>query len=593
MASININQISFQGGVISPRREFAEDDVLYHQSVASAKNWLVTQQGSLLTRCGSSEVGQCQSGDVRLFRLPSVEPNESDMIVEVGSAEVAVWVNDVRITVAATPPNWAGTLNKIQAIFDVNGDDAGLASTGRLIMVHPAEPPKRIYRDNLNAWQFTNMHSTVPTEWGPSNYPWTVAMFQNRLWYVGAPVQRTAFWASKAGAPETIAPTGTNPDDPLTFMAIMEGTPCWVIASSDVMTIGTTTDEYQLTAVGGGAVTAASALLRRSSSHSSSRIQSRVAEEQVLFASRSQAKVYSINYIREQDNWKADEISSYAEHLFSPPVGENRSVRNMVHLADADKGLWVLLDNGNINYCCFDKTEGTKAWSELDFGDPIDDVAVGFTLLSDYVYMAIKRDKVIGGVQQTYTMMEKVPAPRTEWKRADGWVAAAVDSNGVVSNLDRFIGKTVSVFSEFGQEAEVDVVAQGQTYQILQYDNTISYYVGYVIDNEVKTLPPSIGNSKQTLVGSSLRTVSAQLALYRSVPPLVNGEEPDDRESEEIMDRRSLDFTKGTPDNGLNNIRPEYSPRGYEDDGRLTIEVREPFLCEIVSISSEVQSNRV
>ncbi|CAL9956140.1 tail protein [Vibrio phage K225] len=591
----DFNQTGFRGGIISPRKEFAEDDVLFHSSVKDAVNWAVTQQGSMLTRCGSQEVGLCQDGTVRLFRLPNLDPSRNDAIVEVGDVDIAVWVNDSRIVIISTPNEWIGSLDRIQTAYDAIGDDGGAANSGRLIMVHPSLQPKRLYLDNLNVWTFVDMHAAdLPAEWSASNYPWTVGLFQNRVWYVGSPVNRTNFWASKAGAPETIGPAGTNPIDPLNFVGIMEGTPVWTIASSDVLTVGTSVDEYQLTAVGGGAINALNALLRRSSSHSSSRIQSRSAEEQVMFASRSQAKVYSINYVRAQDNWKAEEISLPAEHLFTP-VGTslNRSIVNMIHLPDSDKGLWVLLGNGEVNYCCFDKTTDTKAWTKFEFGAPVMDIAAGFSPESDNMYMAVKRNKVISGVQKEYTVLEKVAAPRSDWRRADGWIQASVDVDGTVNDIDRYIGKTAVVFSEFGQEGEVKVTEEDQVYKIPFYDNSIDYYIGYVIDNKVVTLPPAIGNIKQSMSGSTMRTISAQLALYRSVLPIVDGEDPDDRGTEEIMDERTLDFSRGTPDDGANNLKPVYRPRGWEKEGKLTIEVREPFLCEVVSILSEVQANRI
>ena len=604
MADLYINQTGFEGGVISPRTVLKENEPLYHVSIKDSSNWVVTQQGSILTRCGSKEIGVCQDGDIRLFRLPSLDPNQSDHIVEIGDTDVAIWVNDVREVIDSTPAGWIGTIDRIQTAFETQGDDAGLANTGRLILVHPSEAPKRIYRDNTNAWQFVDMHTgTLPPEWTASNYPWTVGIFQNRVWYVGSPVNRTNFWASEVGVLENIGdfadPMDPTPEEPLNFKGIMEGTPVWTIASSDVLTIGTSIDEYQLTASDGGSVTALTALLRRSSSHSSSRVQSKSAEEQVLFASRSQRKVYSINYIRAQDNWVADEISEPAEHLFTAPNTDlNRAILNMAHLPDANKGLWVLLTNGEANYCCFDKTTDVKAWTRIELGDPIKDIAVGFDIESDYMYAVVKRDKYISDVRAEYNMLEKVPAPRTNWRRADAWTEANVDGTGLVSDLDRYIDKEVVVFSEFGQEKQFKVTEEGQTYQIPFYDNTITYYVGYVIENNIVTLPPSIGNQKQTLAGSSLRTVSAQLSIYRSIPPTVDdneseGNEPDDRGTEEVMDTRSLDFSSGSVDDGQNTFKPEYRLRGWEKDGSMEIKAREPFLCEIVGILSEVKSNRV
>lgn len=594
---LDFNQTGFSGGIITPRAQFSENDPLYHESIKDGLNMVVTEQGSIITRSGSQEVGQCQDGFVRLFRLPAVDSPSNDIIVEVGDTDVAVWVNDVREVVAATPSEWIGTTERIQTAYDVIGDDAGQANTGRMIMVHPSLQPKRLYRDQSNMWQFVDMHSgTLPVEWSPSNYPQTVGIFQNRVWYVGSPVQRTYFWASEAGVLENIDTSMVSQvSDPIQFTGIMEGTPTWVAASSDVFTIGSTTNEYQLVASSGITVTAATALLRRSSTHGSSSVQGHPAEEQVMFTSRNRSKLHAMNYVRAQNNWLSAELSSKAQHLFTPvdsPLG--KSIRDIKFSSDAGKVAWVLLDNGDINCCCFDKTTNTTAWTRFEFtGGKVLDMATAFNPDSDYFYISVERTKVIGGVQATYTMLEKVAAPRTDWRRADAWVEASVNVGGEVTNLDRYIGQTAVVFSEFGLEAEVEVTDIGQTYQIQFYDSEITYYVGYKIEAKVDTLTPATGQSKQTLAGSAMRSFRTQVSIYRSIEPHVDGEEPDDRDTDEDMDDRSLDLSVNKEDDGVSTYNVSYRPRGWDSEGRVSITVEQPFICEIVGIFSEIKSNKI
>ncbi|ASV42842.1 hypothetical protein [Vibrio phage JSF15] len=592
----DFSQTSFKGGVIAPRLQFNEYESAYHHSIEDAVNFVVTEQGSLITRCGSGEVGLCQDGEVRLFRLPAVDAPSNDVIVEVGNTNIAVWVNDVRQVVANTPSEWRNTIDRIQTAYDTIGDDAGAANTGRLIMVHPALQPKRLYRDNNNAWQFVNMHTgAVPAEWSPSNYPQTVGIFQNRVWYVGSPVHRTYFWATRAGKLEDIAPsTANNPNDPISFVGIMEGTPCWIIASSDVLTIGTTINDYQLAASTGVSVTAATAILRRSSVQGTAAVQGIPAEEQVIFCSRNKSKVYAMNYVREQDNWIPDEMSSQAQHLFTPiSSAKGASVRRIAYISDAAKSLWVVLENGHINYCCFDRTTDTKAWTQLELsGGKVIDIAAAFNPDSDYAYVAVVRSKAINGVQKNYTVLEKISSPRTDWKRADGWVVAQVNQNGDVLNLDRYIGRTAVIFSKYGLEAEIEVNNIGLTHRINGYDPNTVYYVGYKMDSYFRTLTPSNGDMKKSMFGSKMRISKVQLALFDSIEPTVNGEPADDRSTDDIMDARLLDFSSNSgSSNGTRLV--DYNPLGWENDGKMVIAVEQPFLCEVVGVFSVVQSNKV
>lgn len=595
------NQTSMRGGVISPRLRYSEEERLYHMSVADAVNWAFTQQGSAITRCGTEEVGQCQSGEVRLFRVPSSDADQNDFIVEIGPVEIAVWDGSSRDSLGAPPPEWSGLLDSLQTVYDITGDSLGLANTGRLIIVSPTASPKRLYRrlaDNM--WTFEEMHTgTLPPEWTAGNFPTTVALFQNRVWYCSTPVQRAQFWASEVGNIENIwdfdgSPENAEPNEPLSFVGVMEGTPQWMLASSKVITISTNVDEYQLSSTS-GAVTATSAVLEKSSAFGSSKVQSVAANEQVIFASRNKSKVFAANYWRDQDNWVADELSEHAEELFTP-IGSalGQDVRRLKYASDMEKSVWALLENGSINYLMYDKDTAGKAWSVFEFaGGDVADLSYAFDPVADYMYMAVRRQKYIGGSLQTYTMLERIPTVRADWRRADGWAEAVVDAEGNVINLDRYFGETAVIFSEFGLEGEVEVTVQGQKFEIMAYDETITYYVGYRIDNLLKTLPLSNGSSKQTMAGSKIRTNTAQLSLFRSIEPLVNDEPSEDRTTNMSMDNRSLDYSVNAVPNPESTYVAEYKLRGWETDGQLEISAKEPFICEVTSIFSEHSSNRV
>lgn len=597
----SIIQTDFGGGEITPRLHGRVDGERYHRGVSEATNWMFTSQGTVFARQGTRAIGTVDNQEWyrRLFVYPASNYTEQDVLIEIASngvvgegsqIQIAWWntVTGVR-NLIATPdaPDTLGDLSDVTTVWDV--------TTNQLVIASRSTPPLTLRLLDLanNTWNFTVLYPGVvnmPPEWGEGNYSNTMAMFQSRLWFVGNRDSPNRIWATKTGDISVIVDTEEEEEDTLNLAPLIDGYSQWAIASTDRLTIGTTTGEYVLSSSDGAGIVAANATLQRTSQHGSNDVKAVAINEQVMFVNRGGAKLLAINYVRDEDNWVASEVSFPAHHMFRE--SGDRIVR-IESAPNPDNTIVIRKENGGISICTYDRQSEVNAWCSVELHADVTDMTVISSDNGNMIYAFTAHSTQ----DQSYATLEEFAPMRQEWFRADSWEDHVVDRrpDGTVwvNGLERFNGMEVDAATQFGTLISRGIPQNGEIQLPDSSEFVFEVRVGFHIENKLRTLRPTIAQSKQTLAGSAMAWTGVGLRLYSSIAPLVNGEQPDDIVSNIDMGSRSLNFSYSSPtrqDDFVADV--EYDPSEYSD-GILEIEVVEPFICEIVGIYGELTSNRI
>ena len=587
---VNIVQGTFAGGETTPRVASKIGVDKHHMSMSKVFNWIITPQGSAIIRPGTEFADDSLNDDryKKLFGFPASKPTLIDEVIEIDSngenaevheGNVYSWKGKVRTSLSSNVPPEFGNLSTMRSVWDV--------STNSLILVAEVHEPYRLRYDGTD-FILEKLYTDLPPEWTDlGGYPNAATFFQNRLWFGGTRGYPNRLWATAPGGINDI--TGA---DALDMQPLLEGYIQWILSSSRRLTIGTSISEYSLDSSDGAGITDANARVIRTSSHGSNSVSAVPINEQVMFVNSGGNKLMASNYVRDEDNWLASEISNPAQHMFRQPF---QSIKKIVSSPNPDSALFALRADGKIAYCTYDRQAKVNAWSLLDFGAPVIDLVSIKTGRGNYVYMLVER--INTGDYPVSTSMEILKPVREEWFTADCSLQCKYVKQGnleFAAGLGRFEGNVVDVASSTGSLALGKTVVNGQV-RISNGSPTRPMYAGLSMPNQIVTLKPSMGQIKDTYIGSKISISNTVLTMFDSVPPTVNGQPPQDNSTGSFMGTDVKDFSYSSlREDAIRGVTVEvqYDDFGYEAQGTLAIELTEPFICEITGASSEVTSNR-
>lgn len=643
----DIIQGSFKGGAVSPRIANQIGTELHHSSVAGAVNWQVTPQGSIIAR-GGTQYADDSLNPTRykhLTAFPTTTRSGLNYVFEIDSngltgvdheGSLYVWLETFRTIVGTIVPEEFGSLRGLYSFWS--------ASTESVILVSPFHQPYELkFNIPLDDYELTPLFTSMPADWTIDNgFPKTACFFQDRLWFGGVALFPNKLWATPVGDIHTIVPTppvitavdddflqcqctcepATTPPtskprcscnvcimmktgdinvnagisiadiilaqvEPLEFKMLLNGYIQWIVASGSRLLIGTSTDEYNLGSVDGQGVTAQNSVVSRSSSHGSSEVSAIPVDDQVFFVSPAGARLLATNYVRDNNNWIAEEVSFKAQHLFRD---RQHAIVKVVDSPTPDTAVYVLRADGKVACCTYNKAENTKAWTLLDFSGKVVDITVTTNRIKgSYLYLMIER-----GTQKS---VEILRPQRTDWFRADSWEEAYIKNEPdgfYAKDLERFEGMYVDVGSEYGALVVNALVVNAQVKLAFAPVLGSTDLVGIHIENEMQTLRPSMGQIKDTMIGSKITLKNTTVVVFDSISPVVDNQKPSDVSSEQIMGSRDLNFSYFNPrgfETAISELR--YDVSGWGKAGSLTISAGEPFICEITGIASQVKSNRI
>lgn len=150
MPRVTINQTNFAFGEISPRMIGRTDIAPYPNSADTIENALVTLQGGVRSRDGTTYVQSAKSGANATRLIPFVADPSNAFMLEVGDLYIRFYKNGARLESPPGTPIEVVTPYASSTVFALNycqGADT-------MIFAHPTLPPQRLRRFSDTIWVF-------------------------------------------------------------------------------------------------------------------------------------------------------------------------------------------------------------------------------------------------------------------------------------------------------------------------------------------------------------------------------------------------------------------------------------------------------
>lgn len=448
------------------------------------------------------------------------------------------------------------------------GDVQTVGETGqqRLMLFHPNAAPMSLQLLNGVTWAFGPItFSGQPKEWGGTNWPGVAELHQGRLWLAGTPNERNSFWASKSGNLFDFT-TGDQAGDALSYKLATKGAIRWM-RGQRMLLVGTDIGEHSVTA-NGQVVTVSDIDVHAVSAFGSADGDSAVnIGSMVLYLSPDRRKVRAIAFENESQNWESKDVTFVAEHITEGGVKE-------IHYArDPDQNIVVVMKDGTVRCCTFDRAEQVQAWWRVTTDGQVLSAAVSDGPAGSIAWLAVQRT---GGVFLEKLAMREVGQPVLD---AYVTLAGPLLEGVPVAGLAHLEGKAVKIIID-GAIEEDQVVAGGA---ITPARDGAAAIVGLGYTQTAVTLPLEAGGARGTAQGTKRRRVKTVLLLNDSALPLVNGERAADRTPSTAMDTPEARMTGECEARGL----------GYDDRGQVTIEQDLPLRTEVLALYGVTSGSEV
>jgi len=297
------------------------------------------------------------------------------------------------------------------------------------------------------------------------NYPRTVAMHEQRIWWAGTTREPSTLWGSEIDNFESFKIGATASDSVKITLAASEGNRItWMHSQQNSLLIGTTGDEWTVSAADvGSAISATNLEAKRQSSYGSKYMRAVIVNDVLLFIQRNGRKVRELVYELNKDGWVAPDLTLLAEHITDGEIAE------IAYQQQPDAVLWCARGDGTLIAMTYERDQKVVGWHRHTIADNADVESVATIYgngTEDEVWIAVKR--TVSG--EEYRTIERFPLLwRTQfdneslanYRYLDGHVAFATGAaNRTISGLAHLNGKTVTVMQD-GQSPVTRTVASG------------------------------------------------------------------------------------------------------------------------------------
>lgn len=289
---------------------------------------------------------------------------------------------------------------------------------------------------------------------------------EERLTFGGSSSKPLTVWGSVVGD-FTSFKSGILDDDAIVFTLIGSGqqnTIRWMLPRTAMM-IGTVGGEHLLGASAEDeALTPTNVQAKLQATYGSENANALIVNNAILFLQRGAKKIRELVYSFEDDLYKADDLTIFANHI------TESGINDMAFQRTPDPMLWCVRDDGEIAVLSYERDQNVFAWSRL--------VTTDSTADSDFESVAViyggagKEDEVWVTVKRT---INSATARYVERFKARDWGADTEDAFFVDSGVTydststtamtggtHLIGETVAVFADGLAQTSKTVNASGE-----------------------------------------------------------------------------------------------------------------------------------
>lgn len=444
-----------------------------------------------------------------------------------------------------------------------------------LIVLHPDHEPQALYYDqNLPDWVFEPYGFTSPpAQWGPNKWPSIGAGAQGRLFLSGVETDPEYIWASKVYDWHDFSLGTSQPNDALELLGIERDINTWIIGGKNVL-YGDRRREYSLLHQGPG-LAPDDAQISVQTAFGTERNPQKLRMGKSVVLSAGGNNDLRLQFYNDNDGgFIAPNIVLKAEHL------GKKEFRRHFYTRDPNQILWNVMRDGTVIMCSFDDEYNIQAWSRfVTDGVVIDGVSLINSQGRNVVMLAVLRN--IGN--ESVLKLETIQNLRDsrDWLVTDSSlvVLPPADTTGFIAGFDELEGREVAVFLD-GKYDGNQIVSGGQIYLAEAASRVVA---GIPFDFEVKTFPQSSMDASQGLTAKK-RFSKVGIRGAWTVPPIINGQRPQDRSPQALMN---------VPEPVPTFIDSEVVDGTTDELGVITISENLPLRVAITAIFGKLTSNQL
>lgn len=438
----------------------------------------------------------------------------------------------------------------------------------RVFFAHPNVAPRVLTYTEPATWALNAItFVSPPAEWTGTNWPGVVELFQGRLLLGATPAQPHDIWGSKTTNPYDFGVSATVvASDAFHYTLSTKGKMRWM-QGRQVLLVGNETVESSAVGADQIITPVSPPDVRDESAFGSAAVQGVHTGDQVLFVVRDRRNVRALSYSNDENAWVSRAITFLAEHITAGLIRELHFARSPVPT------VLLLLSNGEIVACTYDRGEQVAAWWRLPVGAGVHSIAVAEGPDGSELWLAPMR--------ASGYLVEHIPLHEVGAVYVDSAKSGVVAADGTFGGLAHLEGETVRVIVA-GAVRNDQVVAGGSvqavTAQEIADDPTLvgaAVTVGLPYTARAVTLPFEGGNPRGTAQGAKRRFTRVGVILNDSALPLVDGKRVPDRTpatpQDEAEPRRTGAFAAA-------------GALGWESEGVITIEQDLPVRTEVLAL---------
>ena len=451
--------VAFNAGELSPLLYGRTDLTKYQAGCRQMENFLPTSQGAATRRPGLEYIAATKGNAVARL-IPFEFSTTQAYIIEATATTFRFYMNGGQIE---SSPGVAYEVSHPYGLADLDTIQYA-QSADTLYLAHPNYAPRKLTRSGHTSWTLTSISFTAtPAEWTGSNYPGTVAFFDERLFWGGTPNQPQTIWASKVNDFENLT-TGSAADDALKFTLVDDQMNAvrWMSAHK-VLLLGTAGGEFSVQASNlNEALTPSNLTARRQTTVGAKSVQAVRVGTAAIYVQRAGRKLQEIAYSYESDSYVSPELTLLAGHV------TRAGIRAMAWQQEPWRVLWCVLDDGQLVGMTYMRDQQVVAWHRHPLGG-INAKALSVACIAgtNETQLWVVVERTINGGTKRYVekMASEFWASSPHDKTGAVFVDSAIEYDGspatVLSGLDHLIGETVQVLADGATHPDCTVSAGG------------------------------------------------------------------------------------------------------------------------------------
>lgn len=423
--------------------------------------------------------------------------------------------------------------------------------------------------DEVDTTGYTAYSSAGTAHKSNSDWPGTVAFFQQRLCFGRTDGDPHKIWMSKSADYEDMT-TGTNDDDAIAYTIASGKVNAinWLVGADDLI-IGTSGSEHIASASSDGAITPTNIRITRNTTRGCAAVQPVQVDNTVIFLQRALRKLREIGYSFEADSYTAPDLTLLSEHITDPSIIE------MDYQQEPDQILWAVRSDGYLVGMTYIKDQKVLAYHKHQTDGNFESVAV--IPVSDHDQLWCVTERTIDG--NTVKYIEYFDSGLWTAQEDAYYVDCGIkyDSTTTVTitGLDHLEAESVSIYGD-GAILPAETVASGQ---VTADVSSSVFAVGLPYTSTIETLEIDQGNPAGTAQSHKKSTGILRIRLYETLGGQVDGKDILYRDIDDNMDTAPTMYTGDY----------QVPKLGWSTENSITIATSDPAPFTLLAIYQELE----